>query len=286
MATRAWLDSSGILSSASNWSSATAPITGDNIYILTGEQDISGGLADFSAVNPVDVFIGNFSGAVGRPTTPAVFGAVSGDVRISNTAARQLCLQFTSAASVIIRDAGPRKYSCYILGTLTNVYVFKGGNVRIGNSCAITNLYVQHSGSPTSDSNVYVEPGATVTNLYMSGGKATLNCGVTTATVSGGTLKFIGEGAGNVTTLNQYAGVVYYNAPGFTLATWNGYGGKLDLSSDDRARTITNAYLYPGAKLIGDNGQKSNTLTNLYLRGGYFRGTATNTTEVVPQLTY
>ena len=91
----------------------------------------------------------------------------------------------------------------------------------------------------TTNSRVTTGAGVTCTTWYQDGGQNVQQAAatVTTVTVNGGTLQ--AEGAFTTTTLNQTGGTYYQNATGTAITTANIYGGTLDFTNSNQARTIT-----------------------------------------------
>jgi len=170
MAVRYWDGGAGDnnIATAANWSSDTAPTTGDTAIIASGSQSISGTLGDSLAgfsvtpgfsgtidvqVAAVTAFTYGGTGAFARFTssgtvTAADFGHTAGRVEISGGTWTTL----TNGAGVIhVKAAAVVTNARNTLGTYTDEYnatgytTFKnGGSADIQRAHATTNVYAGH----------------------------------------------------------------------------------------------------------------------------------------------
>lgn len=134
----------------------------------------------------------------------------------------------------------------------TNVRVLKGKvgiAYEAGETATVGVLTVSYVNRPTSDADVFVGEGVTMTTLAQTGGNVVLQCALTTATSEAGTLDTAGGGA--ITTLNASGATCTLNSTG-TITTLNITGGTVDFSRSAAARTVTTLKLDDGGKLKYD----------------------------------
>jgi len=131
---------------------------------------------------------------------------------------------------------------------VTLLQVLRGG-VTVDGAGTVTNVVVGQRTSGQTDANLTLTTGTTVTDLKMYGGAAASSKAVTTATVFGGTLT---QDTATITTLYVFGGRVNFNFAG-TITNVYHYGGVIDVTRSGGAKTFTNYYKAPGARLIGEN---------------------------------
>lgn len=118
-----------------------------------------------------------------------------------------------------------------------------------GETTTVGTVNISYKTNKTSDADVYIKSGVTLTTLYKTGGDCELSCAATTVTNEAGTLKTYGSGA--ITTINQYGGSLYPNSTG-TITTLNDLGGLVDTTISQQARTITTLKISNSAQFIYD----------------------------------
>lgn len=142
------------------------------------------------------------------------------------------------------------RYAVYLKGSnIANCNIVKGSVALAGldaDTATINTLNVSYVSNQTSDCNVLVGSGVTLTTLKQTGGTIDLRCAATTVTNGLGTT-LTTQGSGAITTLYVY-GTAYLGSTG-TITNLHVYG-TCDLSRVLLARTITNCTVYPGGTLI------------------------------------
>jgi len=173
------------------------------------------------------------------------------DVRVDSPSAKNIKLDFGSAASTIVVDATGQSYETNVAPLLikgnhaSNSLTVNDGRVGVcvepktaGN---LGTLVIGGQGSPV------VETGDTVTlgTVTVDSGSAKLRTAFTTLTQNGGTVEQVGGNIGG-TTLNVNGGTFFPKTVG-TYATVNQSKGTIDCTRDARAsKTFTNFYMYGG----------------------------------------
>jgi hypothetical protein len=139
----------------------------------------------------------------------------------------------------------------------TTVIRVRKGKVGIafesGETTTIGSITVSYVSQPSSDADVFIGAGVTLTTLTKTGGDVVLNCAATTVSSSdSGTL--ITAGSGAITTLNAKGGTVTPNSTG-TIGTLNiNTAGTVDFTKSAAARTVTTLKLDAGGVLKYDPG--------------------------------
>lgn len=153
---------------------------------------------------------------------------------------------FTAAIPVQIYGTAPAQggsRGLYLRGSGITVASIMGGQVGIasnpGETATVTT--VRTLGESTS---AWIGNGVSLTNLHQYDGESHLRCGATTVIQYGGSLT--SEENGAITTATMKAGTFVACSTG-TIATFNLYGGTLDLQKSGAARTISTLNKYRGA---------------------------------------
>lgn len=142
-----------------------------------------------------------------------------------------------------------------------NIQVLKGivGIAHeAGETAQVGTVTCSYTDSKSSDSDLFIGDGVTITTLQQTAGDVILRSAVTTATIEAGTLRT--EGSGAIATLNANGGIATLNSTGdITTMTINDRG-KADFTKSVGSRTITNLKLNPGGNLTHD--PDNTTITN------------------------
>lgn len=109
-----------------------------------------------------------------------------------------------------------------------------------------TTVYISQVDGATTVAHWNISSG-TITNLRMNRGELILEVSATLVFMGGGVARLTRAGDGTVSTLNLLGGHWIYNSNG-TLNNAYILGGFLDYSQDERAKTISNLWVWPGAK--------------------------------------
>lgn len=265
---------------ADNWSGATLPVDGDTV-IIEGEVDVLYG-ATQSAVTPAILKFTNFTGRFGLPdvnesggyreyrTKFLAYGA-SGD-------ATNMAVTVDCDSPLIRLNGGTGQMTINVLETgspetAEHAFEFKGshasnainvtgGDVGIGiepddatTVCATLKV--------SGDAIVECGPGVSLTTIAQANGELEISTNTTTVTLTGGELGI--NGSATVTTLTvdppqDLSATCFYRSSGTCTNLYCGGGGEVDFREDDRARTVTNAFLYEDFEIHDPN--KTVTWTN------------------------
>jgi hypothetical protein len=154
----------------------------------------------------------------------------------------------------------------------TNVTVHRGSvgiAFESGETSTVGTVGVRWVATRSTDSDVFIGDGVTITTLEQTAGTCLLRAAVTTATITGGTFSTAGVGAittlnvsgGTVTTTgtaaatigtaNVTGGSVFFNSLG-TITALNISGGTVDFTRSTSARTVTTPKLDAGGQLRYD----------------------------------
>lgn len=148
-----------------------------------------------------------------------------------------------TASTVVVDDTGSNTTQPAVRllanNAATNIRVRKG-TVGIaheaGETATVGIITVAYVSSVSSDADVFIGSGVTLTTLNQTGGDIELRCGLTTATIKAGTLDT--AGSGTITTLNAAGGAITSNSTG-TITTLNITAGTVDFTKSAAARTVT-----------------------------------------------
>ena len=312
MANRIWIGGAGgattTWSTAANWSPATVPITGDNVYIYGQDTmyDIDAGL-DASAVTLAVLQVDqSYTGKIGTASAYLQVGATnciiglnplntvssgSGRININFGAVQTTMKVFATSQSATSTGVQPVQ----VLGThASNALYVMGGLVGVASLTAAEVSTYSTIGlvkAPGSPPDVILGKGVTITTLNMAAGRllsvdddvsptktyTTFYQSGGTATVFGGTI---------FTTLSIYnSESKFIRRCTGTITTLNLGNATFDGSQDQRALTITSTNLYKGAKLLLNNGKlNSYTFTNGPLTNGCAVQDVTVLTEIGQRL--
>lgn len=249
-----------------NWDADTLPVVGDDIVF---DHRASAG-PQFNitiAYAPASITVAQgYKYEIGLPAVNTLAASTPFDepnvqylaftscanVRVDAPSAKNIKLDFGSAASTIVVDATGQSSETNVAPLLikgnhaSNSLTVNDGRVGVcvepktaGN---LGTLVVGGQGSPV------VETGDTVTlgTVTVDTGSAKLRTAFTTLTQNGGTVEHIGGNIGG-TTLNVNGGTFFPKTIG-TYATVNQSKGSIDCTRDSRSgKTFTAFYMYGGA---------------------------------------
>lgn len=275
MATRTWLGASADWTSTSNWSASTVPVSGDDVVIASGSQDITTNI-DQNGVTLASIRIGDhYSGSIGTASAKLIINAtemsyaglgsanfIKGEfttVTVLDGAATSTMLDIEGAAlSGTISSSG--------IGTLRCL----GGRGTLNISAGALPA-VEMVGA--SSLNLTIAAGCTgLLTVVMDSGTLTCPTSIATkATVLGGSLEI--SGTATAAEVEQYDGAtVKYTSSG-TLTTLEVFGGTFTMLDNTSATVaITNATIYEGATIRLDNALQNVNLVNpMTVQGGDIR---------------
>jgi len=272
MATRTWTgETDGDWGTTTNWEDDTVPISGDDVYIVSGSVDIDG--SDQSAVTLDSLTVGpKYTGTIGTSGTKLQVSATNfifsgaGSTNYFEGSYANLTIQNTSTDSDALNIYGDSD-------EISKLRILGGrGGVNIDSSCDLgSSSTVEQIGA--SGVTTTIADGTTIhgtCTLKIDSGKMVLNQAIADITVFGGDLE-VGLDSGTVTTLEQYGGRVRWNpSAACTITTLNIFAGLFD-SSDSTAPafTITNTTLHEGGSINERSGLENATWTNpINMEGG------------------
>lgn len=252
MATRYWLSLSTNWGSASAWSGAAVPVSGDTVvFPETASLSPTTGL-DQSGVSLHALHIANGCAIqVGSPGTPlkihssvCQFGGI-GQMHVwyptgaSNTA-RIYCAAPSIDGKLTIYNAGDFHIWC------------GGGTLTLDSTIATVDaLHVTAIGGGAA-SRVVLNAGTIVAAAWVSGGTLDVRGTITVLrSLTSGVVNVLDNG--KITTMYYSGGVVNYESNVAPFFMVGGGGGVLDFTGRDRPLTITGeARIMPGGKLLYD----------------------------------
>jgi hypothetical protein len=272
MADKIWIGTDGVWTTAGNWSPSGVPASSDDVYIVSGSDDITG--SDQSAVTLGRLVVGQqFTGSIGTNGTKLQINATNFDYSgtgpstyIEGTFAT-LTVQNTSTEATALNLSGDSD-------TITTLRILGGrGTINVASSCNIVTT-IEQIGAEGVTTNIADSTtiGGSCT-LTMDSGKFELNQAVPTITIFGGELEAILD-TGTVTTLEQYGGRVRWKpTASCTLTTLTLYSGLFD-SRDSTAPefTVTNTTVHENGVIDERSGLENATWTNpIAMEGGEVR---------------
>lgn len=283
MGKNVWLDTSNDWTAGANWSLGSAPVTGDDVYILNGSQNITSNISGHSAVKLNSLTVGmGFTGTIGSVSGNTHNALVIGLQGSFNVTIGQPTQDGSAGAGSqrLIFDFGSDHMNLIGLGTANGSLDAGFAPCRIKGSSASNNANILAGrygiGTVTGDT-------ATLTTANVTGGVLIYGSGVTFTTVNvsgsgswagyatGTTLSVtagataVSYGVGKWTTVNVGGNVTLYNRDGTSTngiaTTANVYGtGTLDLSGNPASGTITTTNIYKGG-IVKRNGNLPNNVS-------------------------
>jgi len=260
---------------ADNWDTGSLPGggAGEEVYIEDANDDIIYGLDQSGIANTLaSLNIGqSFTGSIG-PNGDDGFAGDYLQIKASalnigyhngpgtpNGSGRLKIDLGATACAVTIDNAGAATDTAKPAIRLkansasTHLYIRKGSigvAFEAGETTTIGNIYVDYVSQITTDANVYVGTGVTMTGLTQKGGRVTVGCALTTAGIYAGTLTT--HGSGTVTTYTCLGGLLISNSTG-TITTLNiSNDAEVDFTRSAVARTVTTLAIDPDGKLKYD----------------------------------
>jgi len=271
MANKLWVGTDtgneGNWSVAANWSPSGVPVNSDDVFLEFSSQDVDSGLAQAAVALATLNIAKSYTGKVGTssaylnigaatvnigqhngPGTPAGSGRIKLDLDDTAATAATANVYNTGATA----DTGLPAVRLLFDSASAELNVYKGTvgvAVEAGETDTLGVVNASYVSQVSSDADVFIGPGVTLTTANQTGGDLVLECGVTTVTASAGTLKTSGSGA--IATLNVSGGTTTSNSSG-TITAANVTGGFLDLTKSAESRTITTLKLDAPGKVKFD----------------------------------
>ena len=277
MADRYWTDggADGDWTDTSNWSGATVPVNGDNVYIEEGDNNITLNLNQSAvALNSLNIAqnftkqIGTESAALQVGASTVNIGYTRGSDSPSGSDLIHLDLGSATAAQVFVTatassaGTGIVTHPLRIIGNKSDHDIFISGSSRVSvmddpaDTGEVRKIVSQDS-AQVSIGIPGISSDPTVATLEVLGGEAVCWCALTTLNTNGGTVTT--QGGGAITTASVRGGTLVANSTG-TITTLNLYGGGADFTQTQAARTVTNCNLYRDGSITMDDDVL--TLTN------------------------
>ena len=247
---------------AANWSSATAPTTGDTA-IIEGNYNILYGLDD-NSTTLAKMVIRDFSGVIGLPPTNPEGGypeyrdqylKVSStiiDIMQNVTSPRIRINVGTNQTTATVYSSGtsgdPTIKAVTLRGThASNVVNNLGGEVGTATEAGETaTVATFRQGSSASNPVTEIGDGASLTTVVVDSGTLINYADFTNGTANGGTIILVDDPDIGGTLHVREATVVVNGGPIIAKLVLAG-GSVLDLSQDARALTITDCTMHAGA---------------------------------------
>ena len=257
--------------SLNNWDTGALPGAGDTIYIENATTEIIYGLDQSSAGAVTALNIGqSFTGKLGYESAAGFNGTylqitastinIGYNETTGNPSGSSRIMIDNGATAVVVNINGSgnsldsTKQAIRVKGSsITSLNINKGSigvAQNAGETATITTLNINYITSKTSDANVVIGSGVTLTTVNKVGGYCFLKCAATTINHDGGTLTTSGSGA--ITTINNDGGDLISNSSG-TITTLNNISGSADFTKSRTARTVTTVKMGSGASLSFDD---------------------------------
>ena len=257
-----------------NWSGDSIPggASGQDVYIENSDVDIWYGLDQSGISNALDSLNidQSFTGAIGSDgvggysadylqikTSALKIGYHIGAQNLTGSGRLKIDLGSTACTVNVYNSGSPAdtdKPSIRLKANTasTNVNVLKGSvgiAFESSETSTVGTVKSLYTTNRTTDVDLFIGSGVTITTLRQTGGDVYLGAGLTTATIEGGTLETNGSGA--ITTFNCEGGSVESNSTG-TITTLNITGGTIDFTATEESRTVTTLKLEAGGALLYD----------------------------------
>lgn len=282
MAKNYWLDIDGNWGNTANWSLAAVPVNGDDVYILSGAQNIASGLAQ-SAVTLSSLTIGmGFTGTIGTTSAYLAIGATNWTIGVPQNSATSA----TGSGRIKI-DFGAVQYTGLVLGTSSSTTDTGLEPVRIKGSHASNKISV--TGGRVGVGTTTAAETATVLQADVGGGVLNFGYGVTWTTVNisqGGT--FLTQSAGGTTlTTSPGATTTVYGLTGSSGITTVNAGGTTNLNHRPGSGNVVgtlNLYATGTADFSGNPGSGTLGTFNHY-KGGVLKTAPSNPNHITGTIT-
>ena len=206
-----------------------------------GPNGIAGDAGDYLQIKATALNVGSYNG----PGSPGGSGRLKVDLGATEST---VTVDNTGSAT----DSGKPTLRLLANNAATVVRVRKGSvgiAYEAGETTTIASVDESYISSQSTDADVYIGEGVTVTTITKTGGDMYLGCAATTVTNESGNLTTYGSGA--ITTLNTSGGTVTANS-GERITTLNATGGHTDFTKSVAARTVTTPKIGSGGQVSWD----------------------------------
>ena len=266
MADNRYLNQDGDWNNVANWSNAAKPAAADIWRLFNGTLDITTNMnqsaTSFSGTGAIGP---DFAGTLGTPSDPLNLGGTLAQMTVNSPRARSINLRVATVTQLIVRDTHTDDGAFYLTqGTATNFLARKGRGIRIGANATCTDLRIAWIEDQLQDVQMRIDTGATLTTVTQGGGQVICQADTGTLNIWGGEWIMNGGTEGDITTVNQYGGIIRWepSVTGQNVTTLNGFGGLFDASGSSYEKTIATANLWTGHTLDIDNGVDTIAITN------------------------
>lgn len=257
-----------------DWSLGAVPLAADTVKLLEGSGTIVTNLPT-TGLDHAGFEIGpEFTGALGSSAAKLQIGTTTAAIRFNGTKCKEAWFEADNgeAPSIDVIDTfASGLYPLVLLGNgngaWTAVRVCGGKLVRI-QTVPVTDLFID-----TATAKVVIESGATPTNITMNGGSIDNSAAISGLLTMSGPSVFnhIATTAKTIAlaTLN-YGAVMKFHSNGGTITAVHVHNGAtLNLNGGvGSARTITDAYIYPGGTIDKRGVGNSVVIANEHNYGG------------------
>lgn len=272
MATRTWVGtaegSEGEWDVADNWDEGVVPETGDDVYFVSGSQDLNADLAQsaltLDSLNFGPKWTGSIPDELEINATVLDVSSKSGAIYLEGT--------FTTANIQSTSSDDPAIQ--FTSSTITTLNITGGsGTVKVTGAGSEISTAINMIGA--SGATLYVDAGSDV-----SGADVTIDAGWIEAYEEFGSINQYGgtteikNVSDTLATLNLYDGTCRYAPTGAAvLTTLTIYGGLFDMTDCvSPSHTITTATVYSGGTIDERNGLRNGVYTNpVTLNGGIIK---------------
>ena len=275
MATRTWTGAvDGDWSDLNNWDEGAVPISGDDVFIVSGSVDIDGG--DYSAVTLDRLVVGaRYRGTIATTGTKLQINATDLDYAGNG----DMAWFYGTYGTVTVQDTSTNTQALNLAGlsvsdTIGGIRVLGGkGTINVASNCEITTTIEQIGADSVT---LTIADGTTIggaLTLTIDSGKVELSEAVPTVNMLGGFLEIDVDG-GTFTTVSQYGGKIQHSpSDSCTITTLVIYSGKFDSSeSTAPSFTITNLTIHEDGTLDERSGLANAIYTNaINMEGGEIR---------------
>lgn len=269
MATRTWVGTDagneGNWNTAANWSEGSVPVVSDDVYFVSGSQDVTTGPT--SPVNLSSINVG--SQYSGSSTVVIVTNATNMDY-----ANKQGSMSFEGNYDTVNVQETSTDSPALTLNeaTVTTLRITGGnGTVLVTDGSTLSSV-VDIIGARSVRLEIESGVDASAVVATMDNGKILTYEEINTLTMFGGTCEFA-NATGTTNTVTMYEGTCLYNTTGETvLTTLTMFGGLFDMrESVAPSHTITNTTVYSGATIDERNGLSNTTYTNAISLSGIIK---------------
>jgi hypothetical protein len=267
---------------SSNYSPTGVPIAGDNLFVEANpsgtDYSMITGLTAFQAITLASFNVASsYTGTIGLTTAGSSsylgLGGTNSSAITVNIGYSSGNTVASSGAPLVKLDLGSMRGTVNVTSTNQSSLLESGGPVALlgthtSNTLNLINGIVSIAADPLEVSNfrtintsgtLFMGTGCTTSFPNVYGGVSTIQSGVGTLTMTGGTVNFIGSGTLGLGTLT--GGRLNYLSTG-TATTISAQNSTVDFSGDSRAKTVTTINLNNSSLNISNGVKNSITITN------------------------